>query len=290
MSTTVYIFNGISTSIQCSKNQKMKEICDKYCIKIDSNINSLLFLYGGNQLNLDKKYEDYTKENKITILVYQNENEICPKCGKLIDSKKIDNLILSNNNINSTLIGLKSQIDNMINDINNNKKIDEINNQLRNINFIINHIIEDIKKNNEELNKCKIDGLLEKIFNLQTTLSKQAEEIRLLKEENKKLKQVSDGGNQISEAKSNNAQNDDIPEEPNESDDTYEINFRYNNKTFGRRFLSVNTIGQVKAYVKSKTGLSNIYLFIPFPRKVYDDDDALLLDVGLSKRELLTVG
>ncbi len=146
-----------------------------------------------------------------------------------------------------------------------------------------------LKELNEKDQK-EIDGLLEKIFNLQTTLSKQAEEIRLLKEENKKLKQVSDGGNQISEAKSNNAQNDDIPEEPPESDDTYEINFRYNNKTFGRRFLSVNTIGQVKAYVKSKTGLSNIYLFTPFPRKVYDDDDALLLDVGLSKRELLIVG
>ena len=35
----------------------------------------------------------------------------------------------------------------------------------------------------------KISGLLEKIFDLQTTLSKQAEEIRVLTEENKKLKQ-----------------------------------------------------------------------------------------------------
>ena len=35
----------------------------------------------------------------------------------------------------------------------------------------------------------EIDGLLEKIFDLQTTLSKQAEEIRVLTEENKKLKQ-----------------------------------------------------------------------------------------------------
>ena len=145
MATIIFIFNGISTNIQCSKDQKMKDICDKYCNKINTNINTLIFLYGGNQLNLDKKYEDYTKENKITILVYKNENEVCPKCGKLIDSKKLDNLILSNNNINSTLIGLKSQIDNIINDINSNKKKNEINNQLRNINLIINHIIEDIK-------------------------------------------------------------------------------------------------------------------------------------------------
>ena len=146
MATIIFIFNGISTSIQCSKDQKMKDICDKYCNKINTNINTLIFLYGGNQLNLDKKYEEYTKENKITILVYKNENEVCPKCGKLIDNKMIDNLILFNNNINFTLIGLKSQIDHIMTDINNNKKANEINNELRNINYIIEHIIEDIKK------------------------------------------------------------------------------------------------------------------------------------------------
>ena len=81
MATIVFIFNGISTSIQCSKDQKMKDICDKYCNKINTNTNTLIFLYGGNQLNLDKKYEEYKKENKITILVYKNENEVCPKCG-----------------------------------------------------------------------------------------------------------------------------------------------------------------------------------------------------------------
>ena len=57
-----------------------------------------------------------------------------------------------------------------------------------------------------------------------------------------------------------------------------------------RRFLCINTIGQVKAYVRSKTGVSNISIFTPFPRKVYDDDNAILLDVGLSKREMLNVG
>ena len=103
-------------------------------------------------------------------------------------------------------------------------------------------------------------------------------------------KGVSVGGNQIAQAKSYNQRNEDIPEEPPESDDTYELNFRFNSETFGRRFLCVNTIGQVKAYVRSKTGVSNISIFTPFPRKVYDDDNAILLDVGLSKREMLNVG
>ena len=48
----------------------MKYICDKYCNKIETNINKLIFLYGENKLNLEKKYEEYTKEKQITILVY----------------------------------------------------------------------------------------------------------------------------------------------------------------------------------------------------------------------------
>jgi hypothetical protein len=80
MATTIYIYEGISTSIQCSKEQKMKYICEKYCNKINMNINSLLFLCQGNKLNMENKFEEYTKENKITILVYRNEKEVCPKC------------------------------------------------------------------------------------------------------------------------------------------------------------------------------------------------------------------
>ena len=124
MATIVFIYEGISTIIQCSKEQKIKYICDKYCNKINININSLLFLFGGTKLNMDKKFEEYSKENTMKILVYKNENEVCQKCGKLLDNKKIDNLILSNNNINSILFGLKSQIDSIIND--SNKQINEI--------------------------------------------------------------------------------------------------------------------------------------------------------------------
>ena len=103
-------------------------------------------------------------------------------------------------------------------------------------------------------------------------------------------KGVSVGGGKGPQAKNYYKDNVDIPEEPPESDDTYEISFRYNNDTFNRRFLCVNTIGQVKAFVRNKIGVSNISLFTPFPRKVYDDDSAILLDCGLCKREMLNVG
>ena len=98
------------------------------------------------------------------------------------------------------------------------------------------------------------------------------------------------GGGDIPKAKNCEIKTGDIPEEPTESDDTYEISFRYNNEVFSRRFLCVNTIGQLKSYIRSKIGVSNIYLFTPFPRKVYDDDNQILLDAGLSKREMLNVG
>ena len=103
-------------------------------------------------------------------------------------------------------------------------------------------------------------------------------------------KGVSVGGGEAPKAKNYEAKVGDIPEEPPESDDTYEISFRYNNEVFSRRFLCVNTIGQLKSYVRSKIGVSNINLFTPFPRKVYDDDNQILLDAGLSKREMLNVG
>ena len=49
MSEAKIIFNldGIDITIQCSTEDKIKHICQKYVTKIGSNINSLIFLYGG---------------------------------------------------------------------------------------------------------------------------------------------------------------------------------------------------------------------------------------------------
>ena len=103
-------------------------------------------------------------------------------------------------------------------------------------------------------------------------------------------KGIAVGGGEVPKAKNYEIKTGDIPEEPPEGDDTYEISFRYNNEVFSRRFLCVNTIGQLKSYIRSKIGVSNISLFTPFPRKVYDDDNQILLYAGLSKREMLNVG
>lgn len=101
-------------------------------------------------------------------------------------------------------------------------------------------------------------------------------------------KGVSIGGNAAVGAKAvGNIGN--IPEEPPEGDDTYEIAFKYNADTFTRRFLGDHTIGEVKNYVKSKVRAENISIFTPFPRKVYDNNSQTIKEAGLSKREMLNV-
>ena len=127
------------------------------------NMNSLLFLYGGNQLNSELSFNEQANSldktnNEMKVLVYKNVNNdyICPKCGSKIqlDTKKIDNIISSYNSIKDKIIGIQSQLENMI----NNTSMNPIFNQLKNINFILNTINEDISKNNEKLKSLLIDN------------------------------------------------------------------------------------------------------------------------------------
>ena len=60
---------------------------------------------------------------------YENE-EICPKCGKILNNEIINEIISSNNNINLSLIGIKRQIEFIMMDINNNVDINYIISQL----------------------------------------------------------------------------------------------------------------------------------------------------------------
>ena len=158
MAEAKFTFEGQDIIIQCTKNQKMRDICTNLSTKINVGLNSLVFLYGGGQLNLDKTFQELTKENRISILVDKYENEeICPKCGKILNNEIINEIISSNNNTNLSLIGIKRQIESIMTDINNNVDITCINIQLQNINILINKINEDIKKMNVKLNMSKLN-------------------------------------------------------------------------------------------------------------------------------------
>ena len=147
----IFNFEGIDITIQCSIEDKIKDICQKFATKIESNINSLLFLYGGNKMNMELKFKEQANlmdinNNVMKVLVYKNENDDikCPHCNKKIKLEKIDEIILINNNIKDTINGIKLNIDNIIKLCPNNISI-----QLKNINIVLNTIIEDINKSNE---------------------------------------------------------------------------------------------------------------------------------------------
>ena len=125
----------------------MKDICQKYLNKIKRNINTLVFIYGGGKLNFNLKFKNVItdKESKVMkVLVYSNENDefICPKCGEKIklNTEKIDQIILSINNLKETIDSARALLENVI------EKSPAYNSQLKGINMILNILNEDIKK------------------------------------------------------------------------------------------------------------------------------------------------
>ena len=67
MSEVIFIYEDQSIIIRSNINQKMKDICQNFCNKINIDMDSLKFLFGDNILNKEKKLKEITNENKITI-------------------------------------------------------------------------------------------------------------------------------------------------------------------------------------------------------------------------------
>ena len=57
MEKVVFLFKGKEIAIQCSKEDKMKDICNRFATKVEININSLLFVYGGNKINYELTFK-----------------------------------------------------------------------------------------------------------------------------------------------------------------------------------------------------------------------------------------
>ena len=136
----IFTLDGVDMTIQCTQNDVMKDICQKYANKVKRNINTLVFLYGGSQLNFNLKFKDLVKgkeSNEMKILVYSNENDefICPKCGEKIklNTEKIDEIILSINNLKETIDSAKLMLENVI----RISSVNDVNVQLKGINIIL---------------------------------------------------------------------------------------------------------------------------------------------------------
>ena len=66
MATINFTYNGISTTIQCNKDEKMRDIFDKFVSKSNLDINKIQFLYGGNIIN---------NSSELTFIEQANSND-----------------------------------------------------------------------------------------------------------------------------------------------------------------------------------------------------------------------
>ena len=118
----IFTFEGINIKIQCSTDDLIKDICQKYANKIGRNVNSLVFLYGGSNLNFQLSFKEQAniidkERNEMNVLVYKNLNEfVCPKCGEKINlnNEKINDIKSSIQKINDTVKDAKLMIESTI--------------------------------------------------------------------------------------------------------------------------------------------------------------------------------
>ena len=94
MKSILFLFNSNPTIIQCKKEDIMMNICNKFCAKINNEINNLIFLYDGRKINYQLTFNEHANENdkkngKMNILVYQNEDINNNEIQNIISSKDI---------------------------------------------------------------------------------------------------------------------------------------------------------------------------------------------------------
>ena len=100
MAKVIYLYDGNKIPILCCNQERMKEICIKFAVKVKKDINVLLFLYNGQEVNQEKTYEQIInstdkQRNAMNVVVYEinqtyktnqtlakSKEIICPKCGE----------------------------------------------------------------------------------------------------------------------------------------------------------------------------------------------------------------
>ena len=210
----IFTFDGKDIAIQCSKRDQVKSICQKFAIKAETDLDSLLFLYAGHKVNFDLTIEAQAssidkKNKKMAILVYRKENEdelTCPKCGEKLklNTQKIEELISFNNDLVDSMSGIQDQLENVI----KISTINKVNNQLKNIKTLMNTIIEDIKKNKIKLQNLSSDIINNNFKNNKGILNNSSPNKDVINKYNEKIKnlekEIENKDNIIKELKSKN--------------------------------------------------------------------------------------
>jgi len=115
-------YKGETISVQCSLNEKMKEIIQNFCSKVGVDKNEIICLYGGSKLDEDIILKNLmkNKDEKLIFLAFDKENEqkidpivnsphiICPECKELaiikLNNYKISFTCKNNHEIKNILL------------------------------------------------------------------------------------------------------------------------------------------------------------------------------------------
>ena len=153
-----FLLGDSSINLSCNPKIKLKEICQYYCTYIQTDINSLIFLYKRKPIDMELTFEETANsvdknKKKMKILVNKKDNSglICPKSGTKIkpNQDEINDKMIY---IGETLEGAILMINNLINISSSNK----INLQLKNIIMILSNLSEYINKFTEQLGDKEI--------------------------------------------------------------------------------------------------------------------------------------
>ena len=98
----LFTFRGIKTTIQCNKNEKLRNVMKRYETKVEIDINKVYLLYNGNKVDEELSFEELANRedkmmNMMNILIDEinnsaiiedkiekSKNIICPKCKENI--------------------------------------------------------------------------------------------------------------------------------------------------------------------------------------------------------------
>ena len=79
MEEVAFNYEGNNKIIQCNKNDKMKDIINKFMKKILINKDNLIYLYNGNKINYEMIFIEQANDldknrHKKNIIVYKNDD------------------------------------------------------------------------------------------------------------------------------------------------------------------------------------------------------------------------
>ena len=90
MSEIVFFFKQSEILIQCSEDEKLKDIFMRFSSKVKVDYNNMIFIHNGSKINEDLSYKEFVNNfnlnknaDKINILVHTKNNKkeiICPTC------------------------------------------------------------------------------------------------------------------------------------------------------------------------------------------------------------------